>query len=145
MAGAQRHQSLAFRTGRPLVDARLEVAGNGLEQLATGPEFTLPAGYEVLETTGERVQLCIAAHLHYICAAGRVLGVSVEGHLGCGWRQVPEVNVAKIRRKAMPGCQRNVADSSQYRTTACGVGTGKSVSSTVARAPYEQNGRFAAV
>jgi hypothetical protein len=28
---------------------------------------------------------------------------------------VPEVNVIKLRRKAMAGCQRNVADSSMLR------------------------------
>ncbi len=65
------------------MEVRLEVAGNGLEQLATGRKITLPAGYEVLETTGERIGLCIAAHLHHVCASGRVLGVSVESHLGC--------------------------------------------------------------
>ena len=36
------HRSLAFRIGRSLVEGRLEVASNGLEQLATGREFTLP-------------------------------------------------------------------------------------------------------
>jgi len=83
IADDEGHRSLAFRIGRPPVEGRLEVAGNGLEQLATGREFTLPTGYEVLETTGERIGLCIAAHLHNVCASGRVLGVSVEGHLGC--------------------------------------------------------------
>src|SRR4029453_18009567 len=85
IAGHERWRSLAVRTGRPHVEGRLEVAGNGLEQLATGREFTLLAGYEVLETTGQRVRLCIAAHLHHVCAPGWVLGVSVEGHLGCRW------------------------------------------------------------
>ena len=57
IAGDERRRSLAFRIGRPLVVGCLEVAGNGLEQLATGREFTLPAGYEVLEPTGECVRL----------------------------------------------------------------------------------------
>src|SRR5271165_6190829 len=82
IADDEGHRSLAFRIGRPPVEGRLEVAGNGLEQLATGRELTMPAGNEVLETTGERIGLCIAAHLHHVCASGRVLGVSVENHLG---------------------------------------------------------------
>ena len=82
-ADAERHRLLAFRVGRPLVEGRLDVAGKGFEQLATGREFTLPAGDEVFEPTGERIGLRIAANLHHVCASGRVLGVSVEGHLGC--------------------------------------------------------------
>ena len=49
---------------------RLEVAGKGLEQLATGRELTLPAGHEVFETTGERIGVRIAAHLHHVGASG---------------------------------------------------------------------------
>jgi len=87
IAGDEGHRSLTFRIGWPLVVDPLEVASNGLEQFATGREFTLPAGYEILETTGKCTRLCIAAHLHHVCAAGRVLGVSVEGHVGCWWRR----------------------------------------------------------
>jgi hypothetical protein len=32
----------------------------------TGRGITLPAGYEVLETTGDRIELCIDAHLHHV-------------------------------------------------------------------------------
>jgi hypothetical protein len=83
VAEAERHGSRSFRFGRPLLEGRLEVANNGLEQLATGREVTLPAGNEVLETAGERSGLCIAAHFHDVGASGRVLGVSVESHFGC--------------------------------------------------------------
>ena len=64
IAGAERHRSLAFRIGRPLVEGRLEVTGDRREQLATRREFTLPAGNEVLEATGECFGVCIAANLH---------------------------------------------------------------------------------
>ena len=81
MIPAEWHRSLGFRM--PLREGGLEIASDGLEQLATGREFTLLARYEVLETTGERVRRRIAAQLQYVCPSGRVLGVSIKGHRSC--------------------------------------------------------------
>jgi hypothetical protein len=56
-------RSLAFRIGRPLVRSP-HVAGNGLEQLATGREFCRPLSSK---TTGERL-----AHRTFTTYARRV-------------------------------------------------------------------------
>jgi hypothetical protein len=86
------------------MEGRLEVASNGLEQLATGRE--LHSGqYEVRDD--RRAHPFIAAHLHHVCASGWVFGVSVEGISAVGG------NIRGERKGSRtPSCQGNVADSS---------------------------------
>ena len=79
-AGDERHRSLTFRIGGPLIDARREVAGDGIEQFATGCEFVLPSGNEVLETTGKGMRFRIAADFHDVRTSARVFRLRVKRH-----------------------------------------------------------------
>lgn len=64
--------------GRPLVGARFEVAGNGVEQLATGCELALLAGDQVLETASKRVGLGVAAQFQNVRPPVGIFGFAVE-------------------------------------------------------------------
>ena len=52
--------------GRGVRGDRIDLAGDGVEQLATGAELEALAGDQVLEATGERVGCGIAAQLEHV-------------------------------------------------------------------------------
>src|ERR1700674_1973394 len=75
--------SLRHRIGRSPTRVHFQVDGDRLEQFATGCKLALVTGDKVLEPSGKRTGLCIAAHLEHVGSPVRILGFRIKSHDMC--------------------------------------------------------------